>query len=100
MFGTRVVSENGTDPTFGQVAGRTLSRFIPFEPLSVLFSNTHLGWHDSLSKTKVVATRKRPSSDNAVARRGGAEAARLTVSSRFVRAEAAPRRGLIQGAAA
>jgi uncharacterized RDD family membrane protein YckC/type II secretory pathway pseudopilin PulG len=49
---TKVVKQDGTKPDFGQILGRTLARFIPFEALSFLF--TPIGWHDSLSKTLVV----------------------------------------------
>lgn len=59
IFGTRVVSNTGGAPSFGQVLGRTLSRFIPFEPFSVLFSTDGeaMGWHDSIARTKVIRTR-------------------------------------------
>ncbi len=53
-FGTRVVSESGGKPGLGQVLGRTLSRFIPFEALSTFAERP---WHDSLSKTLVVMAR-------------------------------------------
>lgn len=55
VFGTRVVTEAGAPPGFGQVAKRTLCRFIPFEPFSFFGAR---GWHDSLSKTRVVMVRK------------------------------------------
>ena len=59
VFGTRVVTRTGGEPSFGQAIGRTLSRFIPFEPLSVLFSvdGEAVGWHDSIARTKVIRTR-------------------------------------------
>jgi uncharacterized RDD family membrane protein YckC len=50
--GTRVTSETGNSVPAGSVAVRTLSRFIPFDALSFIFSQE--GWHDSISKTKVV----------------------------------------------
>jgi uncharacterized RDD family membrane protein YckC len=50
---TTVVTEAGTRPTFGQIAGRTLSRLIPFEQFSFL-GKVPVGWHDSISKTRVV----------------------------------------------
>jgi uncharacterized RDD family membrane protein YckC len=56
LFGTIVVNEAGGKPSIGQVFGRTLSRFIPFEPLSFLGTR---GWHDSLSRTYVVRARSR-----------------------------------------
>ena len=57
VCGTRVVDEHGGPPNFGQVLGRTFSRFIPFEPFSLLFGSEGTGWHDTLPKTRVVLTR-------------------------------------------
>lgn len=59
IFGTRVVTHDGRAPSFGQAIGRTLSRFIPFEPFSVLFSTDGeaIGWHDSIARTKVIRAR-------------------------------------------
>ena len=57
VCGTRVVDEHGGPPSFGQVLGRTFSRFIPFEPFSLLFGSEGKGWHDTLAKTRVVLTR-------------------------------------------
>jgi len=57
VTGTIVVDESGFPPSFGQLLGRTLARFIPFEPFSFLGSETR-GWHDSLSGTYVVRCRK------------------------------------------
>lgn len=54
ILGTVVVNGHGEKPSFGQVAGRTLCRFIPFEPFSFFGRE---GWHDSISKTKVVMVR-------------------------------------------
>lgn len=51
---TKVVNLDGTSPNAKSIFIRSLSRFIPFEPLSVLFSKNLLGWHDNLSKTMVV----------------------------------------------
>jgi uncharacterized RDD family membrane protein YckC len=50
---TKVVNEKGNSPSFKEVILRTLCRFIPFDALS-FFSQDNLGWHDRLSKTKVV----------------------------------------------
>jgi uncharacterized RDD family membrane protein YckC len=58
ITGTRVVRLDGTKPTVPQALGRTLARFIPFEPFSVLFSDSKLGWHDTLSNTRVVTVRR------------------------------------------
>lgn len=54
ITGTRVVNEEGEKPNLVQTFLRTLCRFIPFEPLSILFSGETRGWHDSLSGTYVV----------------------------------------------
>ncbi|MEO5559744.1 MAG: RDD family protein [Dokdonella sp.] len=56
VTGTRVVNENGESPTFTQVLGRSLCRFIPFEAFS-FFNSSARGWHDSLPKTYVVKVR-------------------------------------------
>ena len=50
---TRVVTEDGHPPSFGRVLGRTVARWIPFEPLSMLFQKDQ-AWHDSLTKTFVI----------------------------------------------
>lgn len=49
---TRVVGLDGGKPSFGQVFGRTLCRFVPFEAFSFLGNGS--GWHDRWSKTRVV----------------------------------------------
>jgi uncharacterized RDD family membrane protein YckC len=54
VCGTRVVDEDGRKPAFGTVVKRTLCRFIPFEPFSFLGER---GWHDSISKTRVIRAR-------------------------------------------
>ncbi len=41
-----------------QILKRTLSRFIPLEPFSILLDEEREMWHDKLSKTKVVDARK------------------------------------------
>ena len=46
--------ENGTKPRFGQVIGRTLCRFVPFEAFSFFGER---GWHDKIPKTRVVMAR-------------------------------------------
>jgi uncharacterized RDD family membrane protein YckC len=58
ITGTRVVRADGTKVRVPQIIGRTLARFIPFEPFSVLFSDSKRGWHDSLSGTRVVSVRR------------------------------------------
>ncbi len=52
--GTKVVRLDGTKPTFGQILGRTFSRYIPFEPLSFLVNGHPMSWHDRLPNTLVV----------------------------------------------
>src|SRR5262249_47558430 len=57
VTGVRVVSEDGTRASAGQIVGRTLARLIPFEVFSFLFSRHPVGWHDSLSGTRVIRAR-------------------------------------------
>ncbi len=47
---TYVASKDGNPPGFGAVALRTVIRFIPFEPLSIVGRRM---WHDSWSDTTV-----------------------------------------------
>jgi uncharacterized RDD family membrane protein YckC len=54
ITGTRVVTADGGRPSFGQIVGRSFARFIPFEAFSFLGDSQPVGWHDSLSKTRVV----------------------------------------------
>jgi uncharacterized RDD family membrane protein YckC len=58
LVGTKVVNANGGKASIGQVAGRSLCRFIPFEAFS-FFGNKGfpIGWHDSIPKTRVIKTR-------------------------------------------
>jgi uncharacterized RDD family membrane protein YckC len=52
---TFVMSTDGGRPSGAQIFRRTLCRFIPFEPFSILFGGEYpVGWHDSLSGTRVV----------------------------------------------
>lgn len=57
VTGTIVVTADGGSPSFGQILGRSLARFIPFEAFSYLFGKPPVGWHDSLSGTRVIETR-------------------------------------------
>ncbi|HRX78662.1 MAG: RDD family protein [Planctomycetaceae bacterium] len=58
LTGTMVVREDGGRPSFGQILGRTLCRFIPFEPFSFFGGQGFpVGWHDSISGTRVISTR-------------------------------------------
>ena len=54
---TKVVDEHGNKPDFITVLIRSFCRYIPFDALSFLFAS-ETGWHDSISKTKVVEIRK------------------------------------------
>jgi uncharacterized RDD family membrane protein YckC len=58
ITGTRVIRADGGKANVPQIIGRTFARMIPFEPFSVLFSDSKLGWHDSLSNTRVVSVRR------------------------------------------
>jgi len=58
LTGTRVVSAKGGKPSFGQIVGRSFARFIPFEFVSFFGGKGYpVGWHDSLSGTRVVTDR-------------------------------------------
>lgn len=57
ITGTMVVRETGERPSLGQILGRSFARFIPFEPFSFLGSKFPAGWHDSLSRTRVINIR-------------------------------------------
>lgn len=61
LFGTIVVTESGHKPSFLQVITRTLCRFIPFEAFS--FFGT-LGWHDRISRTRVIRTKDQRGNDS------------------------------------
>lgn len=50
---TRVVMEDGSNPSYIDYLKRSFCRLIPFEALSFLGSEGR-GWHDSISKTYVV----------------------------------------------
>lgn len=59
ITGTRVVTATGERPRVLQIVGRTFARFIPFEVFSFLRTPS-VGWHDSLSHTRVIVVRKKP----------------------------------------
>jgi uncharacterized RDD family membrane protein YckC len=50
---TQVLDNSCRPASFGQILGRTLTRFIPFEPFSI-FGKSGLMWHDLLSNTITV----------------------------------------------
>lgn len=52
---TKVITKDGTRPTFVNIRIRTLSRIIPFDALSYLFGS-ELGMHDLFSSTKLLKT--------------------------------------------
>ena len=54
---TIVVNGDGRGPSFVQILGRSAARFIPFDCFTFFGSQTR-GWHDSLSNTFVVSTRR------------------------------------------
>jgi uncharacterized RDD family membrane protein YckC len=54
ITGTRVVTEDGQKPGWGQLIGRNFTRLIPFEPFTMLTGNP---WHDSWTNTRVVKKR-------------------------------------------
>ena len=51
---TLVVTTDDNKPSASRLLLRTLCRFLPLEPLSMLLSGRAMGWHDTLSGTKVV----------------------------------------------
>lgn len=54
ITGTRAIREDGKELTFRNAFLRTLSRIVPFEPLSAFGGNP---WHDSWTGTMVVRAR-------------------------------------------
>lgn len=55
VTGTRVIREDGQELLFSDAFLRSLSRLVPFEPLSIWFGNGM--WHDTWTKTQVIKTR-------------------------------------------
>lgn len=64
--GTRVVMKDGSKPTFGAVLIRSLSRIVPFEPLSLLTRSNPAGWHDRWAGTYVVPNSYTPADVQAI----------------------------------
>ncbi len=52
ITGSKVISTDGTQPTFQDYFIRNISRFVPFDAFSFLGEGN--GWHDSWSDTRVV----------------------------------------------
>ena len=50
---TRIVKEDGSQPSSINILGRSLCRYIPFEAFSFLGSEGK-GWHDSIPKIYVI----------------------------------------------
>jgi len=60
IAGTKAVNEDGSEMSFNQGLLRTLCRFIPFDAFSFLGGNGRpMGWHDKISKTKVISVRRK-----------------------------------------
>jgi len=55
ITGTKAVAENGADINWGDAFKRSLSRIVPFEPLSAFGGHP---WHDRWTHTKVIKVRK------------------------------------------
>jgi len=58
ITGTMVIHRNGTKAGAGQIAMRTLFRFIPFDAFSYMVGSQPVGWHDRWSGTLVVNAAK------------------------------------------
>ena len=63
ITGTKVVNMKGEKPSFGQIIGRSFARLIPFEAFSFLGSGA-IGWHDTMTKTRVVKKTEFVNSEN------------------------------------
>ncbi|MES2882762.1 MAG: RDD family protein [Bacteroidota bacterium] len=55
VTGTRAIREDGGELTWRDAFLRTISRLVPFEPLSIWFGNGL--WHDRWTKTLVIKSR-------------------------------------------
>ncbi len=51
---TRAVGEDGNIITAKQAAIRAISRFVPFEGLSIFFTDANIMWHDRWTDTLVI----------------------------------------------
>ncbi len=58
LTGTMVVNEAGRSPTFGQIVGRSFTRFVPFEAFTFLGGERPVGLHDRWSGTRVIDLRR------------------------------------------
>ena len=57
ITGTKVIASDGTKPTLGAIAIRTLVRFVPFDAFSFLGDRVR-GWHDKWSGTYVIKAKR------------------------------------------
>jgi uncharacterized RDD family membrane protein YckC len=53
ITGTKVVTKEWNQPSFLNILGRTLCRFIPFDGITFLWSPS-IGRHDKISTTRVI----------------------------------------------
>lgn len=51
---TYIVTASDDTPSNGKLLLRAVLRFLPLEPLSIIFSGRALAWHDRFSGTKVI----------------------------------------------
>jgi uncharacterized RDD family membrane protein YckC len=58
ITGSRVVSNDGTHASPGNIAVRTLARLMPFEAFSIFINKDRIMWHDRWSHTLVVDVKK------------------------------------------
>jgi len=59
VTGTKAVNEDGTKISFEKALTRSLCRLIPLEPWSLIgWGSPPMGWHDRITKTKVISTRR------------------------------------------
>jgi len=61
LTGTRVTDEFGNKPSFANILGRTLCRFVPFDAISFLGA---AGWHDKWSDTYVLKEKTKTINEN------------------------------------
>jgi uncharacterized RDD family membrane protein YckC len=54
LTNTHIVTTNDDTPGQSKLLLRSILRFLPLEPLSLVFSSRALAWHDRFSGTKVI----------------------------------------------
>lgn len=57
LTGTRAIRDDGQELTWKDTMLRSISRWVPFEALSIFFRNDGRMWHDAWIKTSVVKSR-------------------------------------------